>query len=136
MKTYKGKIKLLKENQALLIGTNTQGRHGKGNALLGIKIGGAIYGRAKGPQGKCYGIITKDLTKRKHPSVPKYFIIEQIGEFYEFAKKYWNIDFLVPYTVDGKNNNSYSNEEMAEMFSAFEIPDNIVFEEEFSKLLK
>src|ERR1035437_5954655 len=95
MKTYKGKI-ILNDNQSLLITTNTQGRHGRGNALLGMKYG-AIYGKAKGPQGRCYGIITKDLTKKVHPSVSKEFIIEQIGGFYKFAEKYWNIDFIVPY---------------------------------------
>lgn len=134
-KTYRGKIKL-KKNQALLITTNTQGRHGKGNALIGYKFYGAIYGRTRGPQGRCYAIITKDLTKKKHPSISKEFIIEQIGEFYQFAQKYWNIEFIIPYTGSGVNLNAYTPQEMADMFSAFEIPDNIIFEEEFSKLLK
>lgn len=135
MKTYIGKITKLEKNQALLIGTNTQGKHGKGNALLGMKIGGAIYGRAKGQQGRCYGIITKDLTKRNHPSVSKEYIIEQIGEFYEFVKKYTHVDFLIPYSGVGVNLCGYSPKELADMFSVFEIPDNIVFELEFSKLI-
>ena len=136
MRTYKGDITELKYKQVLVITTNTQGRHGRGNALLGMKIGGAIYGRAKGPQGKCYGIITKDLTKRIHPSISKEYIIEQIGEFYEFAKKYWDLEFLVPYKGTGTNLNAYTPSEMADMFSKFEIPENIIFEEEFAKLLK
>ena len=134
MKTYKGKIISLNENQVFFFGANTQFRHGKGAALTALKFG-AIYGKG-GAVGKTYCIITKDLTKRKHPSIPKYSIIEQIGEFYEFAKKYWNLEFLIAYSGIGKNLNGYSNEEMAEMFSSFEIPENILFEEEFSKLIQ
>lgn len=121
----------------MLITTNTQGRHGKGNALVGMKYG-AIYGKAQGPMGRTYGIITKDLTKRKHPSISKEFIIEQIGEFYEFAKRYWNVDFIIPYSGIGSkvNLNGYTNAEMSEMFSMFDIPENILFEEQFSTLIK
>lgn len=134
-KTHDGTL-ILKPNQALLITTNPQGRHGKGNALVGMKYG-AIYGQARGPMGRTYGIITKDLTKRKHPSIAKDFIIEQIGEFYQFAKRYWNVEFLIPYSGSGnkKNLNGYTNAEMAEMFSHFEIPENILFEKEFDKLI-
>jgi hypothetical protein len=96
---------------------------------------GAIYGKALGPQGKCYAIITKDLTKRKHPSIPKDFILQQIYDFYLFAERYWDLEFLVAYSGVGTNLNGYSNQDMADMFSSFKIPNNIVFEEEFSKLL-
>src|SRR5208283_2768202 len=33
IKTYSGKITKLKPNQIIVVGTNTQGRHGKGAAL-------------------------------------------------------------------------------------------------------
>lgn len=135
LKVYDGDIIKLKKNQALLITTNTEGRHGKGNALLGMKIGGAIYGKAQGPQGKCYGIITKDLRKRKHPSISKAFIMEQIQEFYEFVKKYTHVDFLIPYKGEGHNLNAYTPFDMAEMFAAFDIPENIVFERKFAELI-
>ena len=134
-KTHDGTLKL-KPNQALVITTNTQGRHGKGNALVGMKYG-AIYGQAKGPMGRTYGIITKDLTKRKHPSISANFIIEQIGEFYEFAKRYWNVELLIPYAgvANKLNLNGYTNLEMAQMFKAVQIPENVLFEGEFDKLL-
>ena len=137
MKTYNGEIKELKDNQAFVFGSNTEGRHGAGAAKFAMKYG-AIYGKASGPMGRTYGIITKDLTKRQHPSIPKEFIIEQIGEFYKFAKRYWNVDFVIPYAgkADKINLNGYSNVEMAEMFSQFEIPENILFEEQFSLLIK
>jgi len=135
-RTHDGTLKL-KPNQALLITTNPQGRHGLGNAKIGMKYG-AIYGKARGPMGRTYGIITKDLTKRKHPSISREFIIEQIGEFYEFAKRYWDVDFLIPYAGIGSkvNLNGYTNSEMAEMFNQFDIPENILFEEQFSILIK
>jgi hypothetical protein len=137
MKTYKGKIIELKKNQAFVFGSNTEGRHGAGAAKFAMKYG-AIYGKARGPMGRTYGIITKDLTKRKHPSISREFIIEQIGDFYEFAKRYWNVDFLIPYAGIGSkvNLNGYTNSEMAEMFNQFDIPENILFEEQFSILIK
>ena len=135
MKTYSGKIINLGNKQVWVFGSNTEGRHGKGAALFAMKKCGAIYGKARGPQGRSYAIITKNLRKRNHPSVSKEFIIEQIGEFYEFAKKYWDLEFLIAYSGIGANLNGYSNQEMADMFSQFSIPDNIVFEKQFSKLL-
>lgn len=135
LKTYTGQIGKPKPNQCLVMGVNPEFRHGKGIALIGVKYWGAIYGKG-GAVGKTYSIITKDLRKRKHPSVPSYFIIEQIGELYEFAQRYAHVDFLIPYRADSNNLNGYSPQEMADMFSSFKIPENIVFEEGFSKLIK
>jgi len=136
-KTYSGEIKKLKPNQAFLFGSNTEGRHGAGAAKFAMKYG-AIYGQAKGPMGRCYAIITKDLTKGKHPSIARDYIIQQIGEFYEFAKKFWNIEFIVPYSGEAnkKNLSGYTNLEIAEMFNSFDIPENVIFEKEFNKLIK
>lgn len=61
---YKGIITELPENGIFVFGSNTQGRHGKGAALLAKNKFGAIYGQAKGLQGQSYAIITKDLTKK------------------------------------------------------------------------
>lgn len=135
MKIYKGSIKELKENQIFIFGSNFQGRHGLGSAKFALDKCGAKYGNPRGIQGKSYAIVTKDLTKRKHPSVDSWFIMQQIEELYEFARKYPNLDFLIAYSGSGTNLNGYSNKEMARFFSSFDIPDNIVFEEEFSKLL-
>jgi hypothetical protein len=43
-KTYKDFITQLKDNQIFVFGSNTQGRHGKGAALLARNKFGAIYG--------------------------------------------------------------------------------------------
>lgn len=138
MRTYKGKIKSVKPYQIFVFGSNTEGRHGKGSALFAKQKCGAIYGQSSGLQGNSYAIITKDLNKKIHPSISKEFIIEQIFELYEYAtsddgQKY---DFIVAYSGTEVNLNNYTNQEMADMFSFHSIPNNIVFEENFAKLLK
>lgn len=133
MKTYNGLITKINKNQVYVYGANTQFRHGKGSALQALKFG-AEYGKG-GYVGNSYAIVTKDLTKYKHPSVETWRIMEQIKDLYDFASENSNLEFLVAYSGKGKNLNGYSNKEMARMFSSFKIPDNITFEEDFSKLL-
>lgn len=135
MKTYKGEISELKSNQIFVFGSNTQGRHGKGSALIAKNKFGAKNGQSSGLQGQSYAIITKDLTKKIHPSISKKFIIEQIKDLYEYAVKNEDKEFLIAYS-NSKNLNYYSPQDMANMFSSFDIPINIIFEENFSKLLK
>lgn len=136
MKTYKGLITELKDNEIFVFGSNTEGRHGAGAARLALMRFGAHYGNAMGLQGQSYAIITKNLTKEKHPSVSKGFIIEQISEFYTYANENEDKLFYIAYHGKKKNLNGYTPKEMAEMFSAFRIPDNVVFEENFSHLLR
>jgi len=136
MKTYKGLITELPENGIFVFGSNTQGRHGAGAALVARQKFGAIYGQSKGLQGQSYGIITKDLTKDIHPSISEKDIKKQIKELYYTAIKMNNKEFYIAYSGNGYNLNAYTPQQMADMFSSFVIPYNIVFEEEFSKLLK
>lgn len=135
-KTYAGEILELEPNQIAVVGTNTQGRHGKGFALKCKEKWGAIYGQARGLQGKCYGIVTKDLTKQAHPSRTPEEIKKEIEGLYIFAKENPSWEFVVPYNCKNKNLNFYSNEDMASFFAAFEIPLNIIFEKEFYELIK
>jgi len=134
--TYKGEITELKPNQVFVFGSNTQGRHGKGAALLAKEKFGAIQGHPEGFQGQSYAIITKDLTKTVHPSVSEEKIIEQIQRLYEFANVNKDHEFIVAYKGNSYNLNAYTSQQMAVMFSKFDIPENIVFEEEFAKLIE
>lgn len=136
MKTYKGEATKLKPNQIFVFGSNTQGRHGKGAALCARLNFGAKYGQAYGLQGQSYAIVTKDLTKYKHPSISSEHIIEQIKKLYLFAIENPKLEFIIAYSGTKTNLNGYSNQEMVDMFSEIEIPKNIVFEYEFSKLIK
>jgi len=136
MKTYKGQITKVEANQIFVFGSNTQGRHGKGAALFALKHCGAIYGQAKYLQGQSWAIITKDISVRPHKG---YFIDEiilQIKDLYGFARRMPHLEFLIPYQAESVNLNGYSPQQMAQMFfEAGVIPDNIVFEEGFSKLI-
>jgi len=143
-KTYKGLITELPENGIFVFGSNTQGRHGKGAALVAKQRFGAIYGQFKGLQGRSYAIVTKDLTKSQHPSIKLISIIYQIYELYKFAEEHPELDFYIIYSGNGQNLNGYSNEKLAWAFSdrgtilfrrGENVPNNIVFEEEFNKLV-
>ena len=139
-KTYKGLISHLNANQIFVFGSNTQGRHGKGSALQAVKWG-AIYGSSQGLMGRTYAITTKDLTKPTHPSVMPDYIVPQIRRLYWFAKANKSLEFLIPYSAKSRNLNGYTSEDMAVMFySACNpddgIPENIIFEEGFAKLIQ
>jgi len=139
MKTYKGIITELPPNGIFVFGSNTQGRHGLGAAKVAREKFGAKYGQASGRQGQSYAIITKDLTKKIHPSVDRRDIELQITHLYKYAEDTPDLDFYIAYSAGGKNLNGYSSQEMANMFTiiwdSWNIPENIIFEEEFAKLI-
>lgn len=141
MKTYKGLITELPANGIFVFGSNTQGRHGKGAALVARTKFGAIYGQPRYHQGQSYAICTKDLTKTTHPSVSREEIVEQIHKLYLFAHHDTAHDYYIAYGVNS-NLNGYTPQEMANMFKNAinwcdpkEIPSNIIFNEEFAKYI-
>lgn len=135
MKTYKGNVTSLTTKQFFVFGSNTQGRHGKGSALLAKERFGAIYGQASGFQGNTYAIVTKDLSVKPYKAMSKEFIIKQIETLYEHAREMSDCEFLVAYAGQGTNLNGYTPFEMAEMFNTGDIPVNMVFEEQFYKIM-
>lgn len=135
MKTYK-KLPEPSPEKILVFGSNTQGRHGKGAALLARQEWGAKYGQARGLQGNSYAVVTKDLTQLFHPSIPEISILIEIDKFYTFAKLSPDKEFYVVYKGDGNNLSGYSPLQMAKMFGVFiNIPDNVYFEEIFARLV-
>lgn len=137
-RTYTGNVTKLLPNQIFVFGSNTQGRHGYGSAKDALNLFGAIYGQSRGPQGKSYAIITKDLTKPRElqkRSIAPSEIENQIKDLYDYAKDNPDKDFLVAYKKDGTNNNGYTSKEMASMFAKHDIPLNIVFEQGFNELI-
>lgn len=135
MRTYKGLIKELPDNAIFVFGSNTEGRHSLGAAKTARDKFGAEYGNPSGRQGRSYAIVTKNLKVYNHPSISEENIKNSISKLYLYAASNKNLDFYVAYSGTGTNLNGYSNQDMANMFSAFPIPENIIFEEEFSKLL-
>jgi hypothetical protein len=137
MRTYKGIITELPSNGVFVFGSNTEGRHGKGAALVARTRFGARYGQAFGLQGKSYAIVTKDLRQPQHPSVPRHLIVMQISNLFDFAADNLNLDFYIAYSGQGSNLNGYTPEEMAQMFiEAGYFPSNIIFEESFANLMQ
>ena len=145
-RTYSGLVKELLPNQVFVAGTNPEGRHGAGAAKAAMAFG-AKYGQGRGHMGQSYGLVTKNLTPNYteectgitykiagERSVSKVQIIINITELYLYATKNQHLDFLIGYTLS-PNLNGYTTEEMAEMFKISTIPDNIVFNDEFYKLM-
>ena len=135
-KTYSGFIHYLNKDQIFVFGSNTQGRHGKGAALTARLKFGAIYGQPEGIQGKSFAIITKDLTKKTHPSRTVPQIISQIDKLYKYATLHPDKEFIIAYKCGDRNLNAYSSEDMAKMFGSRDMPGNIVFDKKFYELVK
>ena len=135
-KTYSGFVTYLHDNQIFVFGSNTQGRHGKGAALTARLRFGAIYGNPEGIQGKSFAIITKDLTKKTHPSRTTAQVISQIEKLYKYATLHPEKEFIIAYKCGDCNLNAYSSEDMAKMFASRDIPENIVFDRQFYELVK
>jgi hypothetical protein len=121
-------ITRLNKNEIFVFGSNTEGRHGKGGALVARKYFGAIYGQSKGLQGQSYAIITKDLSKGMR-SVPLDFIHEQVREFVHFANNHKDLKFYV--CKIGCSLAGYKVEQIAKIFQSFWLPENIVLPKEF-----
>jgi hypothetical protein len=144
MKTYEGLITDLKDNQIYCFGSNNLGingsiRTGKGGAaLFALKKGWVRQGEKMdnclSSCGKAWGIVTVTGPGRKRSKTQEQ-ISTNIRKLYDYAERNPDQEFLVAYTGKGWNLNGYSNKEMASMFSNNPIPDNIVFEKEFSELI-
>lgn len=143
-------IRSLAANEVLVFGSNPEGRHGLGVALLAQRFG-AVYGKGYGLHGQTYAIVTKNLTpgymcpvknvlfnRAGWRSVDPPFIIEQIKELYAYAVTVPDIRFLISYKKEYYHNgkikrslNGYDGNEMRKMFFAVEPPLNIIFHESF-----
>ena len=145
--TYSGTVTKLKPNQVFVFGSNPEGRHGLGAAKVAMKFGAKRL-QGRGMQGQSYGLVTKNLTAgykedstgityetKGAKSVSPDQIIKNISELYKVANSNPSKEYLVN-DYSGKNHNGYSGQEMADMFDkAGPIPSNMVFNENFSKLL-
>lgn len=157
MKTYKGQITSLKNNEVFVFGANTFGWHGAGaagyasfNELGNVwrkhsydkwpngtkgkwNVKGVAEGLMEGTNGKSYAIptVTKCGAKR---SIPLDIIEESIFNFFDFTLDNPQYVFYIAQAAT-PGLNGYSPEEMAGCYRVFDWPDNVYFEEEFSKLL-
>jgi hypothetical protein len=123
-------ITSLKSNEVFVFGSNTEGRHGKGAALIAKQRFGAKYGQAEGLQGQSYAIITKDL-KKGEKSIPLNKIGKGIQDMLLFAKDNPNKKFYVAKL--GSSLAGYSTDEIKGLFEQLKnfIPNNVVLPREY-----
>lgn len=158
MKTYKGNILELKEDEVFVFGSNLSGFHGAGSAGFatfnesgnvwrkhgyqnwpnGTKGRWNVKGIGEGPQigeiGKSYALPTVTRAGAKRSLTPQQ-ITANIKKLYDFAEKRPHLKFYVAQSAE-KGLNGFEGWEMADMFSTHPIPNNVYFEENFAKLFK
>ncbi len=129
MKITPEKITQLADNQVFVFGSNFRGAHGKGAALTAVRKFGAKYGQGTGLMGQSYGIATKD---RNIQTLSLREIGIQVDKFVRFAEAHPELEFLV--TQVGCGLAGYQPKEIASLFFANKIPDNVSLPECFWKL--
>lgn len=144
-RVYSGKINSLNSNQIFCFGSNPVGINGSpetgkgGSALYALNKGwisqGEKMNNCLSKSGKAWGIVTVSYPgKKKSKTIDD--IKKNIQKLYQYALKTPEKEFLIAYTgTKNYNLNGYSNKELAEMFGAMEIPENIIFEKEFTTLI-
>lgn len=147
---YAGDIIRMTQNNILVFGSNTQGRHGFGMALLARDYCGAKYGQARGLQGNAYAIVTKNLEKdyedpatgiiyRRYGvrSIPLSTIRESVEELYVFARENPKLKFFIGYKNNSKNLNGFESSSFISLFVRnIDVPPNIRFHNSFRELFK
>lgn len=116
----------LKPGEIFVFGSNLEGAHGGGAALLAWRKWGAVWGQGNGLQGQTYGI----PTMHGGPEVIKPYV----NEFICFAEEHPELIFLV--TEIGCGIAGFSPRQIAPLFKkAIHIP-NIYLPLRFWNLLK
>ena len=113
----------LKENEIFVFGSNLQGMHGGGAALIAYDKFGAIWGQGVGLQGQSYGIPTM------HGGID--VIKPYVDEFIEFAKSHPEMTFLV--TRIGCGIAGFKDEEIAPLFQECIQLENVLLPRSFVK---
>lgn len=115
-----------------VFGSNTQGIHGAGAALIAKQKFGAIQGVPMGLQGNSYGIITKDLNLGIR-SVKLNFIMNQLYILYAFSHHRQDLTFYV--TRIGCGHAGFTENEIGSQFKFLKeyMPSNIIICKELAK---
>jgi hypothetical protein len=119
-------ITTLADDEVFVFGSNLEGLHGGGAALLAYERFGAIWGQGTGLQGKSYGIPTM------HGGVD--VIAPYVDEFIAFAREHRELRFLV--TEIGCGIAGFTVEEMAPLFKDAMDEENIYLPQRFIDILE
>lgn len=120
------RITELKDNEIFVFGSNLEGRHGGGAALLAYRKWGAVWGQGVGLQGQCYGIPTMHGGPEK--------IKPYVDEFIEFAGNHKELNFLV--TEIGCGIAGFSPEDIAPLFAEAIDVENIYLPKRFVEVIE
>jgi hypothetical protein len=118
----------MRDTDIFVFGSNTEGRHGGGAARVAMTDYDAIYGQARGLQGRAYAIVTKDLSVGEQ-SIKLEDISAEIDQLIEFALDRQDLTFWV--TKIGCGLGGYEIKDIAPLFANKLIPNNIMLPYEF-----
>lgn len=119
-------ITTLAADEIFVFGSNLEGLHGGGAALLAYERFGAVWGQGTGLQGKSYGIPTM------HGGID--VIAPYVDEFIAFAREHRELKFLV--TEIGCGIAGFTVEEMAPLFRKALDEVNIYLPQRFIDILE
>lgn len=113
-------IRSLRDDQILVVGTNSRGIHGAGAAKTAHRYFGAKYGQAFGLQGRAYGIPTRFYLDRKENNslfkdIPLKQIKTSVELFFKDAAKMPHLTFVI--TRIGCGFAGYEDKDIAPLFS-------------------
>lgn len=145
-----GNITQMTGNNIFVFGSNPEGRHGAGAAKQAMKFG-AKYGKGRGLSGNTYALPTKNLkagfvemTEREdivYPiagkrSITRAQIEDNIKELYMVAREHHSKTFFIAYMLSSSNLNGYTSNEMYQMLTHTEVPENVLLHNSFRALLQ
>lgn len=119
-------ITTLADDEIFVFGSNLEGLHGGGAALLAYERFGAVWGQGTGLQGKSYGIPTM------HGGIDT--IAPYVDEFIAFAREHKELKFLV--TEIGCGIAGFTVGEMAPLFKDAMDEENIYLPQRFIDILE
>jgi hypothetical protein len=123
-------INTLNPNEVFVFGSNAEGVHGKGAALLAKQKFGAVQGQSEGLQGQSYAIITKkDWRVEKSSTLQE--IQSGLEKMLKFASNNPSKKFLV--TKLGSSLAGYTINEIRQIFENLktQIPNNVILPKEY-----
>ena len=118
-------ITALQPDEIFVFGSNLEGQHGGGAALLAYRKWGAIWGQGVGLQGQTYGIPTMQGGVET--------IAPYVDEFIRFAQSHPELTFLV--TEIGCGIAGFRPEEIAPLFKEAVKVENIHLPQRFWDVL-
>jgi hypothetical protein len=161
-RTYTGHYGRLEEHEVFVFGSNMDGYHGSGNAGYACHGAMKLYepdtvidfantpdnwkgayaikgyneGMMKGRYGWSYAIPTV-LHAGDRQSIPKEQLIKNIQSFYDECRENQDMEFILAYGAEPHLRCGYTLEEFVKLFvdADDDIPKNIVFNENFYKIL-